>query len=161
MIDVTVTLYNVMLEEDFELSVNTDDYVEFVDGNNLKDFFVVKVTLADDVTISFEGEEVSMAEFIRYDNKLADLRENDVAYIGAYNEAFTIGTFNDFIDLVYDKLYNFTFYPYMDMAEVADEIVDEFNLPYFITCCIDYDLLQEKLIDDGYEKTEYGVIVRW
>lgn len=160
MIDVTVTLYNVMFEEDFELSVNTDAYVEFVDGNNLKDFFVVKVTLADDVTISFDDGEVSMAEFIRYDNKLADLREGDVAYIGAYNEAFTIGTFNNFIDLVYDGLYIYTFYPYMDMAEVADEILSEFNLPYFITHCIDYDLLQDCLVNDGYEKTEYGVIVR-
>jgi hypothetical protein len=53
----------------------------------------------------------------------------------------------------------YTFYPDMDLEEVAEEIINDcYNLPEFALRYFDYSAFARDLGFDGYTETNYGVI---
>jgi antirestriction protein len=79
--------------------------------------------------------------------------------------AAAIDAFGYDFEEAYDKQQRgyFTFYPGMDLEEVAEEIVNECyfskDTPDIFTRYFDYEAFARDLGFDGYYETEYGVIV--
>lgn len=145
-------------EIEHEVIVGTDEYEKFLAEKDLNNIFIDAIILEESVYIFFDLGEVSIKEFIKNDEVFESLYYGDVAYIGAYEEVRGIKDMTQLVELIKYGLFNYPFYTNMTIKEVAEELVCEANIPFYIESCIDYEKLQNQLIADGYRETEFGVI---
>lgn len=145
-------------EIEHEVTVGTDEYEEFLAEKDLSNIFIDTIVLEESVSISFDLGEVSIKEFIENSEVFENLYYGDVAYIGAYEEVMGIKDMAKLVELIKYGLFNYPFYTNMTIREVAEEMVSEANIPFYLECCIDYGKLESQLITDGYKETEFGVI---
>ena len=144
-------------EIEHEVTVGTDEYEEFLAEKDLSNIFIDTIVFEDYVFIFFDLGEVSIKEFIKDSEVFESLYYGDVAYIGAYEEVRGIKDMAQLVELIKYGLFNYPFYTNMTIKEVAEEMVCEANIPFYIEPCIDYEKLQNQLIADGYRETEFGV----
>lgn len=145
-------------EIEHEVTVGTDEYEEFLAEKDLSNIFIDTIVFEEYVFISFDLGEVSIKEFIENSEVFENLYYGDVAYIGAYEEVMGIKDMAKLVELIKYGLFNYPFYSNMTIKEVAEEMVCEENIPFYIESCIDYEKLERQLIADGYKETEFGVI---
>ena len=145
-------------EIEHEVTVGTDEYEEFLAEKDLSNIFIDTIVLEESVFISFDLGEVSIKEFIENSEVFESLYYGDVAYVGAYEEVRGIKDMTQFVELIKYGLFNYPFYTNRTIKEVAEEMVSEENIPFYIESCIDYEKLESQLIADGYTETEFGVI---
>ena len=145
-------------EIEHEVTVGTDEYEEFLAEKDLSNIFIDTIVLEESVFISFDLGEVSIKEFIKNSEVFESLYYGDVAYVGAYEEVMGIKDMAQLVELIKYGLFNYPFYANMTIKEVAEEMVSEENIPFYIESCIDYEKLERQLIADGYQETEFGVL---
>lgn len=145
---------------ELEFDTRSEEFEVFLEKClDLKNY-IVKEIIIDDVSILFLGNSSRVTEFVGIIEKLECLTDNEICYLGAYDEEFGITDLEDFKGLIEYDLFNYTFYARRTLDEVADELVEEYDIPYFISQHIDMNSFYDSLIDDGYVETAYGVIVR-
>jgi antirestriction protein len=112
--------------------------------------------------------DLDLFEVSEYDNvvqlnerlqKLESLEEWELEEVAAAMEAFSY----DFLEAVERQQRGcFCFYRGMDLAEVAEELVNECyftkDTPDILTRYFDYEAFGRDLSFDGYTETKYGVI---
>lgn len=149
-------------EEKIELEFYTRDeeFEEFIDTCKDLDRYIVERVEIDDIYIRFLNSNSRVTEFVKMIEQLECLTEHEVLYLGAYEEEFGIKDLKDLKGLIEYDLFNYPFYANMTLVEVADEILDDYKIPYFISQHIDMDSFYDTLAEDGYKETNYGVIVR-
>ena len=106
------------------------------------------------------GEHENITELNEWIGELDSLNEWDQKEIAAAMEAWGY-SFEEAMDKQQSGY--FTFYPNMDLNEVAEELVNECyftkDTPDILTRYFDYEAFARDLGFDGYEETSLGVIV--
>ena len=109
--------------------------------------------------------EIEMDEISEHDNiqalnekclEILELEEWESEEIAAAIDAFGY-SFAEAMDR--QQRGYFTFYPGLDLEEVAEELINEcYDLPEFALRYFDYEAFARDLSFDGYTETKYGVI---
>lgn len=126
-------------------------------GDADPEFFINDYEWVAEVSPRAIDENESIEDLNEYINTLDAIGEWEQKEIAAAMEAFGY----DFEE-AFDKQQKgyFTFYAGMDLEEVAEEIINEcYDLPEFALIYFDFKAFARDLGFDGYEETEYGVIV--
>lgn len=101
------------------------------------------------------GEYEDLWELNELAEKLADVDDKgDGDWLAAYMEAQ-----GGDVEYALDNYEDSTFYPEMDLEDVAHDIIEEcYDLPEIALRYFDYESFARDLGYDGYTETEYGVI---
>ena len=111
-------------------------------------------------TIEIDPREISEYDNIQELNdfcqELDNMEEWEAEEIAAAMEAYGY-SFMEAMDR--QQRGYFTFYPGLDLEEVAEELINEcYDLPEFALRYFDYEAFARDLSFDGYTETKYGVI---
>ena len=130
-------------------------------GDHDAEWFVNDYEWMTEIELREIGENEHIIELNEWMQKLDDLDVWDQKEIAAAMEAWGY-SFDEALDK-HESGY-FTFYPHMDLEEVAEELVNSCYTPdtataEFFARYFDFSAFARDLRFDGYEETSYGVIV--
>ena len=124
------------------------------------EFFINDYEYTTELELREISEHENITELNAWIGELDSLNEWDQKEIAAAMEAWGY-SFEEAMDKQQSGY--FTFYPNMDLNEVAEELVNECyftkDTPDILTRYFDYEAFARDLGFDGYEETSLGVIV--
>lgn len=148
------------LPMDAEKLTETMERIASAMGDHDPEWFVNDYEWITEIEMREIGEMENIIALNEWVQSLEDLDVWDQKEIAAAIEAWGYS-----FDEAKDKHERgcFTFYPHMDLEELAEEIVNDCyftkDTPDILTRYFDYSAFARDLSFDGYSETSYGVIV--
>ena len=150
------------IEKKIKVEVGSEDWDKLLEEKDFYSYDIETVVLGtdecNDVEIYFSFLP-PISDYLKNAEVFDNLTYEDTLYIGAFDEVKDIGNMTELSELIKDKPNWYPFYAEKTLNEVAEDLLDDYDLPYDLRKCIDTELYIDMLVDNGYIETTYGVLV--